>query len=80
MNVWRRSLPRQHPIYGESDKAMSQAIALAPQDASTYILIGALQKSRKNWPEEEKAYQKAAELAGNNSLYWSYLGAALCRR
>jgi len=76
LEAWRR-LTVTTPDPAESDKAAAQAIALAPRDVATYLLLAALQATRKNWAEAEKDDRKALEIDPANSLAWARLGQVL---
>jgi tetratricopeptide (TPR) repeat protein len=61
----------------ESDKAMEQAIAVAPSDVPTYLLFGAVKAGKKAWHEAEKYDRKATDIDSTNGTAWAQLAQAL---
>ena len=61
----------------EVDHAFATALALDPNNAMTYGMLGAIYSQRKDWPAAEAALRKSLDLGGEKSVDWSLLSATL---
>ncbi|MGH7087493.1 MAG: tetratricopeptide repeat protein [Stellaceae bacterium] len=59
-----------------AEQAYRAAIALAPKDAATHFALGSLLLQTRKLPEAKAELKEATQLAPNNPLGWTLLGAA----
>ncbi len=58
----------------EATRAALDALALDPDDAEAWVLLGDLRSRQERWGEAEAAYERATELDGHRFRPWLQLG------